>query len=234
MGVEKGLSFDLGKNKDSIAQHNDYSMPIIKTTKIDNNIAWALWKIEEEESELMSAYPFDNTELGELHEIKVEARRKESLVARLALHHLLAAHGLDPIEIFKDDFGKPHLKGHTAQMSISHTKGYGAAALNLNGPIGIDIEHEREQIVKISKKFVHPDEHSWAENDLQKLTMIWSAKEALYKLHGRTQLIFADQLKVDNPNNSSSCKGSIIENGREQKYILYFGEHGDLISCLAY
>jgi 4'-phosphopantetheinyl transferase len=36
-----------------------------------------------------------------------------------------------------------------------------------------------------------------AANDLVKLCIYWCAKEALYKIHGKKNLLFADHLRVE-------------------------------------
>lgn len=209
-------------------------MPILKINNIDKNISWAIWRIDESVQELNELYNPLGDELKDLAAIKFEIRKQESLAARLALKHLLNEHGYNYHQIFKDEFGKPHLKDHDIQISISHTKGYGAAAINLVGPIGIDIEHHRDQIRRISKKFLHTSEIKWASNDIIKLTKIWCAKEALYKLHGRTQLIFAEQLIVADPLKSTLSVGKIIDEHDHRDYTLTFSSPLDLVATVAY
>ncbi|HEY9117506.1 MAG TPA: 4'-phosphopantetheinyl transferase superfamily protein, partial [Roseivirga sp.] len=158
--------------------------------------------------ELISELGSGITDEEPLNSIKVDARRLESLAARCALKNLLEP--LGDFEIYKDKFGKPHLKGESIGLSISHAKGFAAAAININGPVGIDIEHEREQILKIAHKFIHSSERKWANENIKRLTQVWSAKEALYKLHGRTQLLFAEQLITRNLDEAMG-EGRIVE-----------------------
>ncbi|PIQ49317.1 MAG: hypothetical protein COW03_05435, partial [Cytophagales bacterium CG12_big_fil_rev_8_21_14_0_65_40_12] len=73
----------------------------------------------------------------------------------------------------------------------------------------------------------------WAGEDITKLTQIWCAKEALYKLHGRTQLIFAEQLKVNLPTNGTAL-GAIIENGITSSHALQWQKMEDLWCCVGY
>ena len=190
-------------------------MPIIKKGEVEENVHFAIWQIEEEADTLQE---FLNLTIQdeELNSIKVESRRIESLAARCALRVLLEP--FVDFEIYKDKFGKPHLVDESIGLSISHAKGYAAAAINLNGPIGIDIEHEREQVLKIAHKFVHSSERKWVDGDINRLTRVWSAKEALYKLHGRTQLIFAEQLITKNLDRPYG-EGKIIE--RDEGVSLY-------------
>lgn len=207
-------------------------MPIIKKGEVEENIRFAIWEIVESEEDLVLELGTIISDETQLEEIKVPARRLESIAARCALKKLLEPFG--QFEIYKDQFGKPHLRDESIGLSISHAKGFAAAAINLNGPIGIDIEHEREQVQKIAHKFVHSTERVWVEQDTHKLTQVWSAKEALYKLHGRTQLAFAEQLIVKNLDQPFG-EGRIIEKKEGVSlYKLFQPKDTPLITVIAY
>ena len=207
-------------------------MSIIRKGSIEPNIHFAIWEISETEEELIEALGSGIKEEIQLSEIKVEAKRLESLASRCALSQILEPFG--DFEIYKDQFGKPHLRDESIGLSISHAKGFAAAAINLTGPIGIDIEHQREQIVKIAHKFVHATERIWVEQDLRKLTQVWSAKEALYKLHGRKQLAFAEQLITKNLHQEYG-EGKIIEKKEGVSlFRLYQPSDCPLVTVIAY
>ncbi|MGW8122944.1 4'-phosphopantetheinyl transferase family protein [Roseivirga echinicomitans] len=206
-------------------------MPLFLKVDISPNVSFALWKIDESEDELRRLYQPNASEAKVLEGFKIEIKRREWLSSRLALKALFPNKNYS---VIKDEFGKPHISLEGVEISISHAKGFGAAAYNLTGPIGIDIEHEREQIKRIAYKFLHPSEKLWAENQVDKLTQAWGAKEALYKLHGRTQLIFADQLVVGKPNNQQQATGQIIAHGITAQFKLQWSEHAGLSCCLAY
>ncbi|MCE7991401.1 MAG: 4'-phosphopantetheinyl transferase superfamily protein [Roseivirga sp.] len=209
-------------------------MPVTRVTTLNASVSFALWKIDEPLEELMALYPFSKADTDLLNEQKVESRKMEWLSARLALKTLLDAHGLSPFKIVKDESGKPHLAGSDVGISISHTKNYGAAIINTERPAGIDIEYPRNQIQRIAHKFLHEDEKVWVKEDIEKLTWIWSAKEALYKLHGRTQLTFATQLYIHEPLAHFPKKGAIMENGQRDEFELSYHKHDGLVVCLAF
>ncbi len=207
-------------------------MPIIKKGEVEANIQFAIWEIIESEDELLSEIGNGISDEKPLSDIKVDTRRIESLAARCALKSLLEP--LGEFEIYKDKFGKPHLMGEQIGLSISHAKGFAAAAINLNGAIGVDIEHEREQVLKIAHKFVHSTEREWVGKDVKRLTQIWSAKEALYKLHGRTQLAFAEQLITKNLDQPIG-EGKVIEKKEGVSlFKLFQPEDTPLITVIAY
>ena len=219
--------FFLSSKKGIFVNFIEDPMPLLKISKINDQVAFALWQIDEELEELISQYELSAADQKILAETKIEQRKKEWLSARLALNALVAYYGLGSGLVYKDDFGKPHLKNGKAHISISHTKGIGAAAISFRGPVGIDVEHPRAQILRIAKKFLHSSEVA-AQDSLEALTQIWAGKEALYKLHGRTQLIFAEQLLVQ------SQQGTIIEEGMVSKHTLHFGKEASALICVAY
>lgn len=209
-------------------------MPVTQLTQLSPSISFALWKIDESLEEFMTLYPLSKADEGILNEQKVLTRKMEWLAARLALKSLLNAQNLGPLAIVKDEFGKPHLEGSHIHISISHTKGYGAAVINAEGPVGIDIEYPKPQIQRIAHKFLHSDEKAWAGDNVESLTQIWSAKEAMYKLHGRTQLTFSTQLYVEEPKSKHPTAGVIIENGQRDEFQLSYDQFDGIIICLAF
>ena len=207
-------------------------MPIAFEESISPGLTFLLWKIEETEEELLDNLELDSAEYEDFNAQKVPAKRLEWLGARNALKVLLNEHG--QFFHYKDEFGKPHLRDSSIGVSISHARGFGGAVINLQGPVGLDIEWVRPQINRIAKKFTNLPEAHWANGDGTKLTQIWAAKEALYKLHGRTQLAFAEQLLLHINGQEVPKHGDILENGTRDHFELKFGSWDGLQFSLAY
>jgi len=207
-------------------------MPIAHKSSITPEVSYILWKITETEDELLQQLNLNHEELDDLNAVKIASKRLEWLGARTALKHLVREIG--QFYIYKDPFGKPHLKETSIGISMSHAKGFGAAAINRSGEVGIDIETEREQIHRIAHKFLHSSEATWAAGNGELLTKIWAAKEALYKLHGRTQLTFAEQLIVSDFSYGGEVKGQILENGVATDYKLASRFLDSVHICCAY
>lgn len=207
-------------------------MPLAFKDSIAEGLTILLWKIEESEEELLDNLHLDKDEFADFNSLKVPVRRLEWLGARNALKVLLNEYG--QFFHYKDEFGKPHLRNSSIGVSMSHAKGYGGAAINLHGHIGLDIEWVRPQISRIAKKFTNEPEAKWATGDETKLTQIWAAKEALYKLHGRTQLAFAEQLLLNIDGEHPPTSGDILENDKKEKFKLNFGSWDGLQFCLSY
>lgn len=207
-------------------------MPIAYKSSINNEVSYIVWEITETEDELLQHLQLNDEEKADLDTVKLSSKRLEWLGARTALKFLVKEIG--QFYTYKDEFGKPHLKDTPIGISMSHAKGFGAAAINLQGEVGIDIETERAQIHRIAHKFLHDSETTWATGNGEKLTKIWTAKEALYKLHGRTQLIFADQLVVSDFSVGNQVSGQIIENGTLTTYSLNYNVLDTVHLCCAY
>ena len=208
-------------------------MPLTLVKEITPSTSFALWHIDEKLSDLYPMYPFAEGERIAYEVYKTDNRKAEWLAARLALRVLMKENGLEGRAIIKDEFGKPHIAQSTAYISISHTRHWGAAALSTKAPVGIDIELPKMKIQRVARKFLHADE-AWAQADVGKLTQVWCAKEALYKLHGRKQLAFAEQLQVQKPLGEFPENGQIHENGLVSRYQLFYAQKDDLCLCIAH
>lgn len=140
----------------------------------------AVWKITESIEELCQLLPNGKNYLDTVQQkFKSEVRQKEWLAVRILCHSLLS----EPFEIQYQESGKPYLKGTNLHISISHTKGYAALALNKN-PIGIDIETRASKAMRVKDKFLQAQEIQLSITDTQEddAVALWSAKESVYKL----------------------------------------------------
>jgi 4'-phosphopantetheinyl transferase EntD len=64
--------------------------------------------------------------------------------------------------------------------------------------VGIDIEKNRQKIVKIAPKFIGEEKKHLNQNHLiEQLTVIWGAKESLYKIHPDGGLLFKKHLPIE-------------------------------------
>ncbi|WP_128543000.1 4'-phosphopantetheinyl transferase family protein [Larkinella soli] len=171
-------------------------MSLYQTLRLSAECTAVLWKIEEEEPALRPMLTLTAPEQFELHEITHPAQRVEWLACRAALATLTEPLGPYP-GLFKDSFGKPHLIGMDAHVSISHTQGWAAAVLHHSRPVGIDIEPFREQFTRVVPRVLSEGEIAHADGDPARLAVYWCAKEALYKLYGKRNLTFREHLHIE-------------------------------------
>ena len=170
-------------------------MPVIK---LENKVhySWAIWEISETENDLFAHSTLTAEESFAYERIRHEQKRKEFLAGRLVLKALAEKQNLPFKGIRKDDCGKPFLIDSNVHISLSHSYPLAGAILNLEKEVGIDIESPKEKLKNIAPKFLSQEELTAAGENLDKLCLFWCAKEVLYKIYGRKQLIFNKHLSV--------------------------------------
>jgi 4'-phosphopantetheinyl transferase len=120
----------------------------------------------------------------------------ERKAANYLINHLLNKE----CEIVKNKYGKPQIKNSSLEISISHSYPYVAVSISENTPLGIDIQVIKPNIKRVAHKFVNKKENilvSKANNELALLSIIWSAKECLYKFYEKGKLLYIENLNVE-------------------------------------
>lgn len=162
--------------------------------------------------------------------LKTDKRRKEYLATRLALKQLV---GIET-DIIYDQNGKPSLSDHSKFVSISHSGKWVAVMTHENKPCGIDIECPTDKFEHLYTRFLSKEEQNYLKEneDLMKVQIAWSAKEALYKIIGPEAVNFADQLKIL-PFDKSSGHLLAEHVPTQRQYKLFFKCNADynLVYC---
>lgn len=167
---------------------------------------WAIWKQEETIDQLLAMLP-DSGEmyLEQLNKFTSDSRKNEWLSVRVLLYHLLGSQ----FEILYKPNGRPYLSDGCGYISISHTKGYVTVIHSRHKTVGIDIERTGERILRLAHKFVGSDETPDILEDnlteIEMFTMIWSAKEVMFKCMDKDNVDFREHLHVD-VRGSFQCK----------------------------
>jgi len=171
-------------------------MPLIKKNTLAANIHLAVWEISETLDELLHDFVINENEKEAFDLFINEGRKKQWLVTRKLLFELTKNSNL---WIAHDDNRKPILNDEHLSISISHTHNYVAILLGENIHLGIDIEKLTPRIHKIRHKFCSDTENKFLTDDetlLQRLYIIWSAKESLFKMYGEGGLDFRKNLHI--------------------------------------
>ena len=163
-------------------------MPLIDIRQLSPGVRLGLWAITE---------PADTPRL-----------RERQAVASL----LTAMTGDDSLTIGHEESGKPFVcrapretpfvcpsSGQAplpCAISVSHTRGYAVLMLSDRVAVGVDIEYRSDRVERIAARFIRPDEEAVTTDD--KL-LVWSAKEAVYKLFSEERLALFDMrtLSID-------------------------------------
>lgn len=179
-------------------------MPIYKTLNNRNNTQVYIWKIEESEAWLRSGTPLSENSINRLVTMSSELHRR----GFLSIRHLLKRAGYSDHDLYYSDQGKPFLKDGR-KISISHSFTFTCIVVS-DLEVGIDVEMRRDKIQRIATKFVgYESEYLKAmENPVRELTVIWGAKESMYKFYNTRGLGFKAHCKVepvDMSKNSTTC-----------------------------
>lgn len=121
------------------------------------------------------------------------ARRYHNINARYLAHYLAVEILNTEIKIVKSPTGRPVLQDSYFYISMSHNQELSAVMLSKN-PCGIDIEYRREKVKLIQQKFLNESELLKYKDNLDQLTIIWSAKESVYKMINRPGLVFKEDI----------------------------------------
>lgn len=152
----------------------------------------AFWKSDEPVAELLSRLPVHPADEAEKEKINHPKRLEEWCVSRAALRLGLSSDD----EVFYHGNGKPYLRG--SELTLSHCLPIAGALIHPEFA-GMDIQVPDQKLDKLKEKFAHPEELDFAlksADALDALTILWSAKEALFKVYGQEKA-FAEQLRID-------------------------------------
>ena len=176
-------------------------MPLFYQHNINESTRLAIWKIEEKEA-------FFSVQVSLQREISHPFKRLQHLAGRYLLLQLFP--DFPTASIALSDSSKPYLPDGAFYFSISHSGSYAAAIVSRTSCVGIDIERPRQKVMKIIHKFLHKEEqcffkldpasiamqHNYPE-DFNLPTVLWSAKEAMFKWWGRGQVEFSEMLRIE-------------------------------------
>ena len=168
-------------------------MPIVFSRNKGEESVVAVWKIDESEEELSKIIPFTSEMKSTLDRFRNASRRLEWLASRALIYKIT---GCIP-QVEYNESGQPYIPNLNKNISITHTDGYAAIVVG-NCQTGIDIERPLERILRVSERFIHPNEKKYisSEKAIYYNTLIWCAKETLYKIIAQQGVIFNEELEV--------------------------------------
>ena len=169
-------------------------MPLYKTIRFSSTTQIFVWKITESFEQLN-----DEVQLNEKNCIRLEGMKSEMHQRGfLSVRKLLQIAGYTDFDLYYDEFGKPHLTDDK-YISITHSHNFSAIIVS-DETVGIDIELQRDKIIRIADKFVDTEFSYLDKNDLEsyikKLTVIWGAKEAIFKIRNEKGISFKEHIEV--------------------------------------
>ena len=167
-------------------------MPLYKTITVDQSTHILIWRIEESFESLSEGIQLTDHCQNRVNIMRSDLHKR----GFMSIRHLLAILGYTDHDLYYDDFGKPHLKDGK-QISITHSYEFAGVIIS-DKAVGIDIEKQREKIQRIAHKFVESEKEfiDQEEEKIRVLTIVWGAKESLYKLYGTAGLSFEQNIHI--------------------------------------
>jgi phosphopantetheinyl transferase len=208
-------------------------MALYKTLTISSSTKVLMWKIEESIEELLQAIVLTKNSSARLNSMKSDLHQK----GFLSIRHLLKIAGYTDADLQYDEFGKPHLKDGKF-ISITHSFIFTAIIISDDVSVGIDIEKQREKILKIAHKFTPFEEYKTIANVdalISKLTIVWGGKESLYKIYGKKKLRFLHHIYIEDFKfTDEKTTGEIRFEGEIYSYNIQFLEFEGFTCVFAY
>ncbi len=181
-----------------------------------------VWKISESVDELLSMIDFKGEDYATFEKFKVKSRQAHWLSYRLMIRQLM---GPDcKCDFYYDEHGKLQFKDLDYSISVTHSGLYSGVIISKDHYVGIDIEKIGDRINLLADKFLTEKEKEFLpkEDQYRYLTVLWSAKEALYKLFGKSNVIFDKNIILE-PfilSNQGKFQGHIIIDDIKRSYDL--------------
>lgn len=207
-------------------------MPLYKTITVSETTQIYIWKVTEPEEELAEHIVLTPECKNRIVKMKSNLHRR----AFLSIRHLLKEAGYEAKNLYYNEFGKPHLfdKKH---ISITHSGNFTAIIISDTNEVGIDIEKQRDKILRIAYKFTPIQEYKTLANSealIRKLTIVWGAKESLYKIYSQPGLSFLNHIHVkDFSLDDANTSADIIYQGKKTEYSVTFFEIEDFTCVYA-
>ena len=194
-----------------------------------------IWTVTESIDELASLCHSAQLPCDAINGIKALSRQSEKLVEMLLLNEIFQ----EKIQLSHFASGEPYIEGKMLNISVSHTTGIVAIAVNYERRrIGIDVEKENRCVLRVRDKFLGAAEKCFIEEkELRHNVIAWTAKEALFKAIPESGIDFKENLYLSEFDASTSgrwsYKGVFEKKGIRKEFKIYSQNIGETILTLA-
>ena len=174
-------------------------MALFNHTNVLNRFELLIWKIKNPEK--LEFNSIANSIAKKIDSNKSILKKNQIL----AVHQILKLKGFSSDDLIYNKNGAPFLK-NGLKISISHSGLFVAVCLSKE-KMGIDLQTVNEKILKVVDKFTNQIEKKLMdENNLEKLTQLWTIKEAAYKYFSLGKLSFKSDILVSELGDESQLK----------------------------
>ncbi|WP_202702227.1 4'-phosphopantetheinyl transferase superfamily protein [Flavobacterium sp. UGB4466] len=170
-------------------------MPLFETIQFNETTKILVWHITESFEELVSNVVLKEKTQLRLNGMKSVMHQRAFLSVRMLIQEM----GFTDQDLHYDEFGKPYFNCEN-HISITHSHDFAAIIIS-DKTVGIDMELQRDKILRIADKFVET-ENSYLDTQntpdyIRELTVIWGAKEAIFKIRNEKGISFKDHISVN-------------------------------------
>jgi phosphopantetheinyl transferase len=213
-------------------------LPLHSLQRLSSTAVLGLWHLTETPAELWPALPQAEAYRALLPAAADATRQAQWLAGRVLIHALAedASYAPHSLVVQNEASGRPWLAGAAegVTVSLSHSGAWVAAVLAHGGRAGVDVEMIRDKAQRLASKFLAPDE--WARAQAAALvatagpsahyTLLWSAKEALYKLAAQRGIIFKQQLLLDSfaPGESGEIPATLVLGAVQTRHCICYSQ----------
>ena len=200
-------------------------MPILdKDISIHSNVT--LWEITESWTELIDLFENDTEINAVVQNFESESKKQQFLASRLLLKVEFGNW-----KTLHSPNGKPHPINNSSEISISHDRGI-VGIIKSKNPCGIDIQEITPKVIRVKSKFINENDFYWQSEKEKDLTVLWCAKETLYKINGDPNIFFKEHMIVEKSDEKNILIGKIIhpEYRKDYKLKVHFIQN----YCLVY
>jgi phosphopantetheinyl transferase len=199
-------------------------MPVFFQQQLSEFTRMGVWKIEEGE-EFFKGHVPNHRQVTHPH------KRLQHLAGRFLLQYLFPDFPYELILIA--DTEKPYLKDEQFHFSISHCGDYAAAIVSRKLRVGVDVELQVEKIHRLKNRFIGTEETlRWRERlnnpDTFLPTLLWSAKEAVFKWYGDGCVDFRKDIRITEWNEQREMMECFFEK-TQQRLTVHYRRFGLLI-----
>ncbi|WP_431243970.1 4'-phosphopantetheinyl transferase family protein [Flavobacterium sp. P21] len=183
-------------------------MPLFQTIQFNETTKILIWEITESFDELYSRVTLKEKTQRRLDGMKSQMHQRAFLSVRMLIQEM----GFTDKDLHYDEFGKPYFDCHN-YISITHSYHFATIIIS-HETVGIDMELQREKIQRIADKFTDYEckylEPKSVEEYVKKLTVVWGAKEAIFKIRNEKGISFKDHIWVEDFSlNNAQTKASL-------------------------
>ncbi len=235
---------------------------VFKIFTPDENTCLVVINIKDNENMLPDFFEkMPNSDKKDYEFLHHQTKKQEFLAGRLALAKALKALKYEYKGIKKDENGKPSLidcqfnnkesENMNVHISLSHSYPFACALVCIStytkpsDACGVDIEQVKDKILRVAPRVFSEKELIFLEKDLKKNTVFWCVKEVLYKIYGKGEVNFKENLfvypfvynfeKIEENNRENEVFFSVLAEIKmldfQQKYSLNVVFLGDFVLC---